>query len=456
MVGHTGVAAPGRTAVSGLEPPKETRLLSVSHDHTTMTRSRRVRYALYATAITISFFLVLDAAIVWMEHKGWLETTTADDQVSLLAGDPWIQRGDQYVVGGPSVRAMEPASFAVDKGHRWRAFMAGGSFMRGIPYERVGTMRFWLDRALQRHFPAAEVELINAGATSQNSHRVKEIVHFAARHDPDVIIVASCNNEGSLPPTEVAQRLNRSGTYRLIRKMVRSEVLDAERSLHTPQDPDLDTVRAAFRSHLEEMVGSARRAGSRIFLTTLPVNLRYEGNSPGRPTGKDNTREHPGEVNWPACVVEGHAAYEAGEHQRALSLLARCEHIEALRWTGLSHYAIGEYETARRELTQYLEVVPRNRCRPSFQRIIRDVAAAMEVPLIDLEALFVAAAPHGLPGPEHFYSYCHLRWSAQAMAADEMLSTLMQHGAAPEGDPRTPPAENRREVMIRAGGQPDL
>jgi hypothetical protein len=59
--------------------------------------------------------------------------------------------------------SMVDMSFSVDKGNKWRAFMLGGSFMRGIPYKGAGTMRFWLNRSLKLQYPDAEIEHCECG-----------------------------------------------------------------------------------------------------------------------------------------------------------------------------------------------------------------------------------------------------------------------------------------------------
>jgi hypothetical protein len=410
-----------------------------------LTSAQRIRYALYAAAVTIAVLAVVDAAITALEQSGAITITSSDDQVSTITGDPWLQRDDRFVLSTVAKNSMIPMSFTASKpADGFRLFMVGGSFMRGIPYDGAGTIRFWLYRELRRRFPTAFVEIINAGATSQNSHRVREIAQHAVKHDTDVMIIASCNNEGALPPGLVQKRLIRSGTFRLLKSVLRTETRDGDRPLHTPQDPDIDQVRQAFRDNLVEIVRVARENGVSLYLSTLPLNLRYAGNSPGRPIGD---KEHPDNVTWSPCVNRGHALFEAQNYEGAITELSLCEDIEALRWIGLSHYQLGNYQTARDILRQYTEVEPRNRCRPSFQQIIRDVAQAEEIPLIDLEQAVNNASPHGIPGPELFVSYCHMNWAGQALVADTMFAALRTKGDLPAKTEQDVRPEDRRQVF---------
>ena len=106
-----------------------------------------------------------------------------------------------------------------------------------------------------------------------------------------------------------------------------------------------------------------------------------------------------------------------------------------------------EVKRAKRLLEQYLEIVPRNRCRPSFNQVIREVAKAHGTPLIDLEAAAQSVVPDGLPGAEQFVSYCHMNWESQARMADTMLAGLKKNNAAPKGRAVEAPVEDRGAIF---------
>jgi hypothetical protein len=110
-------------------------------------------------------------------------------------------------------------------------------------------------------------------------------------------------------------------------------------------------------------------------------------------------------------------------------------------------YALNEVKRAKRLLEQYLEIVPRNRCRPSFNQVIREVAKAQGAPLIDLEAAAQSVVPDGLPGGEQFVSYCHMNWESQARMADIMLVGLKKNNAAPKGRAVEAPVEDRGAIF---------
>ena len=413
-----------------------------------LTPAKRARYIAYATAVTIASLLIIDAIARTLEDSGNIDTQgDGSARTAYLAGNPWQVEGERVLLTKAASGSMIDRSFTAKKNGGWRAFMLGGSFLRGVPYSHAGTIHFWLDRLLKRHFPDQKVELINAAATAQNSFRVRSIAEHAATFDADIFIIATCNNEGALPPGEVTQRLQRNGTFRILKTLFSPKRSEIKRPLHTPQDPDIEAVRTAFRGNLEAMVSMAREHGIQVFLSTLPSNPRYDGNIPGRPI---EGYQHPSEVKYPPCVERTKASLDRNETAKTITLAASCDHVESLRLAGFAHWKNGAYQRAKVLLDQYMEVEPRNRCRPSFQRIIREVAASQNVPLIDLESAINDASPHGVPGPELFVDYCHLNWQGQAIVADAMYQALLKYDAKPAGPATNGASEDRQAVFSRS------
>lgn len=255
-----------------------------------------------------------------------------------------------------------------------------------------------------------------------DSGLVSQAAAYAVNHEPDAIVVATCNNEGTLPPSKVTARLHELGTFRLFRKVLRPE--PSERPVHTPQDPDQEAVADNFRNNLLSIVDAARTAGVPVVLCTLPLNLLYDGDEAGIPLG-GHTFETPGSVEHPPCVKAGIKQYRARQYKEAIAGLRTCEEVESLRWIGLAQFATGDTDAARGTLEEYTELLPRNRCRPSFQAIIRDVATKSPgVTLVDLDALFRSGGTTQIAGSEHFTDYCHLTKEAQGTVAGAIFGAL--------------------------------
>jgi hypothetical protein len=77
------------------------------------------------------------------------------------------------------------------------------------------------------------------------------------------------------------------------------------------------------------------------------------------------------------CVGGGVAAVAAGRYEEALEVLRPCRDdiSEVVRWSGFAQLRSGHVEVGLGLLRQAVEITPRNRCRPSFNEVIREVAA---------------------------------------------------------------------------------
>ena len=168
-------------------------------------------------------------------------------------------------------------------------FLLGASFAQGTPYdccdaqgkESFGGIATWLRAQYQHVFPSHEAEIVNVAAGGTSSHRVVSVADSVLAYEPDVLVVASCNNEGVLSPGTVAEQLHKLGGYRVLAKALAPAPDPAKRHYFTPQHPDATVVRKQFKENLEKVIESTRKQGVPLLLATLPVNLRYRGFEPG-------------------------------------------------------------------------------------------------------------------------------------------------------------------------------
>lgn len=404
----------------------------------------------FAVLTTLVGFGIVNAVVEELEERGRLDTHRPDDAVSMVQEDLFQEEYDHWISTPYSLHTMVPSRFRRDKGPRgWRMFVAGGSFAMGSPYvdqvhrkQDEGGIATWLRRDLEAR-SEAPVEIVNVAAGAQNSHRVAAIAEAVLPFDPDVLFVATCNNEGALPPGRVRQQLHKLGGYRLLARHLAPSPAPSERSYFTPQDADTAALAQTFRANLERIVKAARGQGVPVLLATLPVNLMYEGTVDGR--GLDPT-VLPAPTPRSACIQAGIDLARAARHDDAIAQFRSCEELaDGLRWAGLSMVAQGDLLEGRAALEQSVELRPRNRCRPSFNAIIRDVAGAHAgVHLVDLDAASRAHAPAGqLPGYDQFLDFCHMHWRGYAAMAQEVLSVLERDGLTP---PSRAPASDPLDV----------
>ena len=313
-------------------------------------------------------------------------------------------------------------------------------------------MASWLRARLGARSPSASIEVVNLGAGGEGSFRVKRILEDVLPHEPSAIFVATCNNEGAASPSAMREYLHTLGGYRLMTRLLAPTEKLEGRSLHTVQQDVVAGLRDDFTNNLREMVRETGEAGVPLLLATLPTNLRYSRYSmspfaDGVDITRAITREDP-EV----CIAAGRTAYEEERWQDAVDALAECDDVaESLRWTGLAMLELGRVQEGKAALEQSVELLPRNRCRPSFNAAIREIAAsAPYVHLVDLQGAAEAAAPQGVPGYEQFLDYCHMHWRGYAAMADVAQQALEQAGLLPPEEATVPPLAELAEQLDMA------
>jgi len=515
---------------------------------------RRLRYGGYSVAVTIAFFVLLNIAVEALERHRWIETGRSD-QVSQTVGPSgqvsqvleerlWQEIEGRWRRTNYAFDIVPSRDFSVQKSDGFRAFVLGGSFAEGTPYpldpaqDQGGGIASFVEAELRHRNPGRNIEVVNAAAAGRDSTWVRDVAAEVLNYDPDVLIVATCNNEGGPAPGWLNQYLRRQGGYRILAKLLRpGGGSAAERSWYTPQDPDTTALREQFASNIEAIVDQARAGGTQILLATLPINLRYEGFELGHVPDDLAAPKEQGPSRWPGPVglsapdffadadpcFSGIVTYEAGFPAEAVALMRACaatsngasagssppegiwDYIaiaevaagypsegalsrlrgrfgacisdailryhdgdpggvaasldgcddveEALRWKGLTLAETGDLTTARALLRQAVELRPRNRCRPSFNALLRTTAANAEhVQLVDLELKAEQASPGGLPGTELFIDYCHMNWRGYAEMSRAVLKVLFE--VHPELNPGSAPLPEVDDLG-RLLGMPD-
>lgn len=451
-------------------------------------RGFRGRYLVYSVVVTALVLGGLNAVVEFLEGREVLDTRAPDDFVQLVDGSLLQPTADGMVRTTPyAERSVRPASFPADRDEGWRAMLLGGSFLM----DKRGGIADWLRADLETRFPGDGGEVINFAAAGQDSFRNLRIAEQILPWGPDVLVLATCNNEGGPPPSRVREHLRELGGYRLLERLLAPTPTDDLRPAFTPQLAETDQVRRHFAGHIEGIVELAAQHGVPVLLATLPANLRYDGLDPhvpssatpkqrrciaegvilvdgGRPDEAREVLSRCKEVDdagawlglaelqsgggdlgaealrtrWGDCVFEGVELHYTGQHAEAVARLSRCDEVaEALRWIGLSRYAQGQIEAAELALRRSIDLLPRNRCRSSFNDEIRAIAQRHpHVELLDLDAVIRSNSESGLPGREWFVDTCHLNWMGNDLAARSLLDRLDALGWAPPGTGSVAPA----------------
>jgi tetratricopeptide (TPR) repeat protein len=262
-----------------------------------------------------------------------------------------------------------------------RVFVLGESAAMGFPDPAFGLPAF-LQSALGR-----EWRVTNAAMTAINSHSVREIAFECALLKPYAFIIYMGNNEivGPYGPGTVFGPF--SGNLAVIRAQLwakslragellsafatRSQIASSEwrgleffvHSQIPGSDPRLPRVYHHFRDNLRQIVRAGQRAGARVFISTVAVNL----------------------VDCPPFASPDGAAQRAFDN----GAYSQARDLDALRF----------------------------RADSRINAIIREVALAEKATLIDAERFIE-------PTNANFWEHVHLRPQANRRLAEWIASAL--------------------------------
>ena len=268
-----------------------------------------------------------------------------------------------------------------------RLFFLGGS---SVNYAD-DAMRRMVSRLKKEHLPCGTPEIINCGGLAYGSHRLVLIAAEVLQYDPDFLLVYTGHNEFeeleqfrlSRPSEAPLQRLlSHCAVFRVIRdriaevqigrlqrahnkRILSNSIPAASRAWNITFDEHAVEERMhAFRENLEAIIAMGAAKGVQAVLGTVPSNLF-------------------------APSLTG----EAGErYQNEV----------------LPLFAAGELARGRALAQDILAHTPRHQSTDVENDIIRDLAAAHDVPLADVEKAVIAAEPRHIPGETLFNDHCHL------------------------------------------------
>lgn len=342
-----------------------------------------------------------------------------------------------------------------------RVFVLGGSAAAGWPFHASETnLSALLERKLRALYPGRSVEVVNMGAGTYASHRVKLLLEEVVRYQPDAIFLYNGNNEflESLvyrprnPPApfdrsaaaRLGYRVATSLTAELPRVDVKGYSIDAQTATQLSfafgkasryrEDPrQYEALLEHYRFNMESMVATATRERIPLFLVTCPVNVKEWTPNVSRHRPGLSSEER---ARWVGAFREGYLAVERADFRAALAPLRAAlalddEYAEAHFLLGRALLETGDRAAAKAAFVRALErdAYP-FRELPEFQRILREVAARQGVPLVDIIPPLEAAAGDGILGLDTFIDYVHLNERSHEIVAHELVRALRAQGLA--------------------------
>lgn len=294
-----------------------------------------------------------------------------------------------------------------------RIFVLGASTNVGFPYMHNGAFPRMLAYRLQMENPGREVEVVNLSLTAVNSVTLRDFARQLVDYQPDAVLIYAGHNEyyGAMGVASTSgaagEWLNRM-TVGLSRFKLGQWAVDFAARIKGTDERLTD----GHRNLMERMVGNASipfgsdayRRGIDRYRDNMREVLRTLTDA-GVPvcyaTVSSNLRSlkpfNSAEAEW----AEANRMLAAGD-----SVGAALKFAEARDRDGLRFRAPGEINTAVRKLASEFPGVA----------------------LVDVDSLFTARSPYGIPGEELFLEHVHPNLRGQALIADAFYNSLGARG----------------------------
>jgi tetratricopeptide (TPR) repeat protein len=362
---------------------------------------------------------------------------------------PGLERTPQTIV----MAAAKPADTI-------RIFVFGESAALGDPDSSYGFSR-QLEILLQAATPTQRVEVINVALTAINSHVIRDIARDCAKLQGDYWILYVGHNEvvgpfgagtvfGGATSSQRAIRLNLA-----LKKTRVGQLLDVLRWRLAPpdsapdswrglemfltqqvagDDPRLSRVYANFADNLREIISCGQRAGARVFVATVAVNL---DDCPPFASVHRPGLSASAQREWDRCFELGQAALASTNAGAALPMLRQATAIDD-RHAAL-HFLLGrvqrEFGQANEAEQSYATALDldalRFRADARINHLIREVAAEMKAELVDVARHLKEVSREKNPGREYFYDHVHFNFAGNHEVA-RLLAQHLRRGWGPE------------------------
>jgi tetratricopeptide (TPR) repeat protein len=380
------------------------------------------------------------------------------------------ERGVYETAPGAAFSFNEQRFQAPKPPESFRVFVLGGSSAYGFPWGARVAFPEQLRAGLHAVWPERTIEVINAGGMSYASHRLRILTHEVLEYEPDLLVIYGGHNEfierrfyrSHLERPRELDALRRTfHQWRLYSALTRMYQGSLERGAEegaadamaefdlavireaplNVSDAEKGRVRTLFEENLRIIVELARRAGVPIVLCTVPSNVRdWAPDQSFFPQGTPLDDQRLAGT----LLLDAQGALERGEARAALDDLQQAlslapGHAGVHFQLGRAYEASGRWKEAR---TSYVRARDTDgsptRAPSSFNETIRHVSSSQGVPLIDVEELFEAEAPHRLLGFDHFEDYVHPTPAAHGSIALALWTLLLEEGFVGEQRPAEP------------------
>ncbi len=371
--------------------------------------------------------------------------------------------GQEVVTLVPSKRdALNAQKFPRHKpAGTYRIVCLGGSATYGRPFYGLTSFPGWLRAFLPKADPSRKWEVINAGAISYASYRIKGLMAELAGYEPDLFIVYTGENEflerrtyagvfdtpswirnaaglaSRLRIATVTQRgLELAGILRPAASEKATGIQDDVHRIRVDSvGPEAYTrnetfhreVLAHFEASLNAMADIAAQSKAGLLFVTPVSNLRDFA-----PFKSENRSSlSPDQLRaWKGAYDKGRALLKNGQLEDSVqtfntALAIDDRHADLLYRKGHAVLALGKDDEAREFLVRARDedICPLRAISGTLE-IMRRVAVERGVSLLDWEPVAASRSEHRIPGGEILADHVHLQIPASKLLALDLLDWL--------------------------------
>jgi tetratricopeptide (TPR) repeat protein len=343
----------------------------------------------------------------------------------------------------------------------YRIVCLGGSATYGRPFFDHTSFAGWLRAFLPKADPSRKWEVINAGAISYASYRVKGLMAELAQYEPDLFIAYMGHNEflerrtyagvletpglirdaagltsrtrlasvvqGGLELVGLLKPMAATKATGIGEEVTRIPLLSVGPEAYRRDETFKRQVLAHYAASLNSMVDIAAGAKARLLFVTPLSNLRDFAPIKSEHREDLTPEQHKA---WQAAYEQGLSLAKRGQNAQAVDAFDTAaaiddRHADLLFRKGRALLELGRDDDAESSFLKACEedICPLRAISATLDTM-RKVARARGVPLLDFEPLARARAQHKIPGDEFLADHVHLQIRASRMLALDIFDWL--------------------------------
>ena len=453
---------------------------------------------LFATVATLVPFLICEGLLVATGYQSQHDSTNSSagafDGSYRPVFIPSSSDPNRLETAPNKLAWFNHQSFPATKpANTYRIFCLGGSTTYGRPYSDQTSFCGWLREFLNAQ-PTAKgdanttrFELINAGGISYASYRVVRVLKEVLQYTPDLVVIYTGHNEfleertfrdlRETPKliTRADTLLSRTRTYSLIKSTMKPNVAPASATNLLPaevktrldngigpaafdrDDKLSENVHSQFRANLDRIADLCEQAECKLLLVSPASNLEHCSPfksivSTALPSAEqERVDQHLARARDLIAIGDFSTAQE--ETKTALELDNRCPlasflHGKALAGNNRHDQAHDAFVRARNQDICAL------RATSTVHEIVRSVATARSLPVIDFPKLVAENSENGIAGETLFLDHVHPTVDGHRLLALAIIEKLFESTWLP-ANARDLDAETEQSVTATVNGRVD-